>query len=94
MSYFDKKFPEILNNLNEEDILIITADHGCDPGTPSTDHSREYIPFLICGKPVKAGTNFRTCSTFADIAATILDIFDVPSGTVAGTSMRKDILIE
>ena len=54
---------------------MITADHGCDPSTPSTDHSREYTPLILYGQPVKAGTNYGTRDTFADIAATILDYF-------------------
>ena len=65
---FDMQLPKILESLQEQDLLIITADHGCDPTTPSTDHSREYVPLLVYGgKPVNLGTR----ATFADIAATI-----------------------
>jgi len=65
---FDAQLPQILESLREQDLLIITADHGCDPTTLSTDHSREYVPLLVYGgKPVNLGTR----STFADIAATI-----------------------
>jgi phosphopentomutase len=92
LAYFDGKYPEILNNLNEEDFLIITADHGCDPDTLSTDHSREYIPLVISGACVKTGVNCHTRATFADIAATILDIFDLPS-SLPGISMKKEIII-
>ena len=69
---FDKKLPEILAALRPNDLLILTADHGCDPTTPSTDHSREYVPLIVYGantKPVNLGTR----ATFADITATIFD---------------------
>ena len=79
LSYFDSKLPEMLSLLGDNDILMITADHGCDPVTPSTDHSREYVPLLIYGKNVPAGVNFGTRSTFADVAATVLKQFGVES---------------
>ena len=65
--------------MTDEDILFITADHGCDPTTPSTDHSREYAPLLVYrkGKQVKAGVNLGTRETFADIGASIAEIFDI-----------------
>ena len=72
------KIPEIIDKLKDTDVLIITADHGNDPSTPSTDHSREYIPILIYGKEIKENVNIGTRKTFADISATILDIFDLP----------------
>lgn len=75
LTYFDGRLPELLAGLGEEDVLMITADHGCDPVTPSTDHSREYTPLVIYGAPVKAGANFGTRESFADIAATILSYF-------------------
>ncbi|NLZ83101.1 MAG: phosphopentomutase [Clostridiales bacterium] len=92
LSSFDEQLPRILEGLREDDILIVTADHGCDPSTPSTDHSREYIPFVAYGNRIKAGVNVGTRQTFADIAATILDYFDVPS-KVAGASFLNDIMI-
>jgi phosphopentomutase len=64
---FDRELPKIKAALRSDDLLIITADHGCDPTTPSTDHSREYVPLLVCG----ASGNLGTRKTFADIAATI-----------------------
>lgn len=77
LTYFDGRLPEILEKLREEDILMITADHGCDPGyTVSTDHSREYTPFLMYGKQVTPG-NLGTRDTFADIGATVLDRFGI-----------------
>jgi phosphopentomutase len=91
LTYFDSRLPGILEGLKEEDILMITADHGCDPSTPSTDHSREYIPLVIYGKNIKPSNNIGTRMTFADIAATILEYFDVKQ-EVAGTSFLKDIL--
>lgn len=75
LTYFDERLPELLAGLKSEDVLMITADHGCDPSTPSTDHSREYTPFVIYGVPVSAGKNFGTRESFSDIAATILSYF-------------------
>ncbi len=77
LTYFDERLPELLGKLRDEDILMITADHGCDPSTPSTDHSREYTPLVIAGKSIKSGCNFGTRESFADIAATILQYFGV-----------------
>ena len=73
LTSFDERLPQILAALKEEDILMITADHGCDPSTPSTDHSREYTPLVIAGAPVKAGINLGTRASFADIAASVLE---------------------
>ena len=91
LSYFDKRLPEIIEKLNDDDILMITADHGCDPVTPSTDHSREYIPLVVYGKKLKKGVNLGTRESFADIGATILDYFGLEI-TIDGTSFLKDIL--
>lgn len=91
LSEFDAKLPEILAGLREDDILMITADHGCDPATPSTDHSREYTPFLIYGSKVKPGMNLGTRPTFSDIAATILDYFDIKKET-EGNSFLSDFI--
>lgn len=77
LTYFDEKLPEFMNKMRDEDILMITADHGCDPGyLQSTDHSREYTPFLMYGKNIQA-QNLGTRDTFADIAATVLDYFGI-----------------
>ncbi len=84
LSYFDDKLPEIMENLGDEDMLIITADHGCDPAyTATTDHTREYIPLLIYGKNVKPG-NFHTRSTYADIAKTVLNYLGVEGDSLEG----------
>ncbi len=80
LSYFDGRLPEILDRMRPEDVLMLTADHGCDPGTPSTDHSREYTPFLMYGKTVP-GKNLGTRKTFADIGATALDYFGIQPKT-------------
>ncbi len=77
LTYFDRRLPEILHKMKEEDILMITADHGCDPSTPSTDHSREYTPLVMYGKKVPAGLNLGTRKTFADIGATVLRYFGI-----------------
>lgn len=73
---FDKRLPEIMAMLGEEDLLILTADHGCDPTTVSTDHSREYVPLLIYGKKVKKGVNLGIRSSFADLGATIAEYLE------------------
>ncbi len=73
ISYFDQKLPEMLAKLREDDLLMISADHGCDPVTPSTDHSREYVPWLVAGPRVRKGTDLGTLPTFADLSATVLD---------------------
>lgn len=91
LSYFDQRLPEIIDKLNDDDILMITADHGCDPVTPSTDHSREYIPLVIYGKKLREGVNLGTRNSFADIGATILDYFGLEV-SIDGTSFLKDIL--
>jgi phosphopentomutase len=77
LTYFDERLPELFEHLREDDILMITADHGCDPSTPSTDHSREYTPFVLYGKNIEAGKNYGTRDSFADIAATILQYFGI-----------------
>lgn len=77
LRYFDEKLPQIMGKLKPDDILMITADHGCDPGyTVSTDHSREYTPFIMYGKKVIPG-NLGTRKTFADIGATVLQYFSI-----------------
>ena len=72
LEYFDRKLPEIMDAMGDEDMLIITADHGCDPTTPSTDHSREYIPVLVWGRKIKP-VSLGTLPTFADIGASVVD---------------------
>ena len=74
---FDKWLSSFLPKLKEDDCVILTADHGCDPITPSTDHSREYIFALIYGKKIKSGINLGTRKTFADIGKSIADMFNI-----------------
>lgn len=90
LTAFDERIPEILGMLQDDDILMITADHGCDPITPSTDHSREYTPLVVYGKNIKSGVNLGTRESFADIAATILNYFDLEAD-IAGESMLSEI---
>lgn len=86
LTFFDEKLPEILGKLREEDILMITADHGCDPAyTATTDHTREYTPFLMYGRQLSPA-NRGTRKTFADIGATVLQYFGI-SPAFAGESM-------
>ena len=91
LEYFDSKLPEIIENLKQDDILIITADHGCDPSTPSTDHSREYIPVIVYGKSLKSNIDLGIRKTYADISATVLDYFDLEN-LKYGTSFKNEIL--
>ncbi len=89
---FDKRLPEIIDNLKEDDVLIITADHGNDPTHEGTDHTREYVPVLIYGEKVSEGVNLGTLSSFADIGATTADILqaDMPEyGTSFLNRIRK-----
>lgn len=86
LTYFDERLPEILEKMREEDILMITADHGCDPSTPSTDHSREYTPLVMYGKNVPAGKNYGTRTSFSDIGATVLNYFGIEK-KIAGESL-------
>lgn len=72
---FDAVLPDILEAMEEEDILVLTADHGCDPTTPSTDHSREYVPVLFYGKKLKQNVNLGTGKSFADIGQTVAEFF-------------------
>ena len=89
---FDQRLPEITGAMKDEDILIITADHGCDPTTESTDHSREYVPLLVYGKPVKKGINLHTRESFSDIAATVAEYLGVDA-EIEGKSFLREILI-
>lgn len=91
MTEFDRYLGEFMKNMRDEDMLIITADHGCDPSTPSTDHSREYVPMIVCGDGIKAGVDLGTRSTFADISATVLDYLGVDKEDTAGESFLSKV---
>ena len=88
---FDSFLTKFIKDMRDDDVLLITADHGCDPSTPSTDHSREYTPMLIYGKSIKSGVNLGTRASFSDISATVLEYFGVPQGATKGTSFLKQV---
>lgn len=77
LAYFDEKLPEIMGKMRDDDVLMLTADHGCDPAyLATTDHTREYTPFIMYGKKIAPG-NLGTRKTFADIGATVLQYFGI-----------------
>lgn len=88
---FDKRIPEIMEVMKKEDVLIITADHGCDPTTRSTDHSREYIPLLVYGKSIKNSVNIGMRQCFCDIGKTVLDILKIDNN-LYGKSFKEKLI--
>ncbi len=89
---FDARLAQLLPRLRPDDLLVITADHGNDPTTPSTDHSREHVPVLLYGTRVRAGVDLGTRATFADLGQTLAEVFGV--GPLAhGTSFLSDIIV-
>jgi len=88
---FDNRVPEIISNMSEEDVLIFTADHGCDPTTESTDHSREYVPVIAYGKQIKSGASIGVRKSFCDIGKTVLDLLSVEND-LYGESFAKEII--
>ena len=91
LSYFDEKLKLITQKMRKDDVLIITADHGCDPTTSSTDHSREYTPMIVFGENIKSGVNLGTRCGFYDIGATILEYLGLENN-IDGKSFLKEIL--
>lgn len=87
---FDARLPEIIEAMRDEDILIINSDHGCDPTTKGTDHTREYIPILVYGKRLESNVYLGERKTFADIGATIAEIFGTKKLDI-GTSFFNQI---
>ncbi len=88
---WDARLPEIMNKMTEKDLLIITADHGCDPVTPGTDHTREYVPLIFYGKGIKRNVNLGTVKSFASIGQTVARIFG--AGELAiGTDLLDEII--
>ncbi|MCR5233701.1 MAG: phosphopentomutase [Lachnospiraceae bacterium] len=88
VAYFDDKLPQIMGKMRDDDVLMITADHGCDPAfTKTTDHTRECVPFLMYGRNVRSG-NLGIRDTFADIAATVLDYLGIHGGNAGGSLLR------
>lgn len=90
LEYFDDRLPDIISNMKPDDILFITADHGCDPTTTSTDHSREYVFLLGCGQKTSC-VNLGTRSTYSDLASTIAEYLDIKAD-IKGTSFLKEII--
>ena len=86
---FDAQIPQIMEKMGDEDILILTADHGCDPCHTGTDHTREHTPLLVWGKGLRSGVNLGTRATFADISATVLDFFGV-ANTLKGETFLDE----
>ena len=90
LNAFDVQLGRFLAQMHQEDLLLITADHGCDPGYPGTDHTREYTPCLCYGKVLKKGVDLHTRESFADIAATVAEALGI-SHTGAGKSFYQEI---
>ena len=88
---FDVQLGTFMGHMREDDVLMITADHGCDPGAPGTDHTREYVPLLVYGAPIRQGLNLGTYPTFAMIGATVADMFGAGL-TTKGESLLPRIL--
>lgn len=88
---FDVRLKDIIELMRKDDVLILTADHGCDPTTESTDHSREYIPVVVFGDSIKSGVNLGTRSSFSDIGKTVLDILNIEND-IEGESFKDKIL--
>lgn len=86
---FDARIPELISSLGEEDLLIITADHGNDPVHHGTDHTREYVPLLVYHKGIATGSHLGIRSTFADIGATIADNFGVQPPAIGESFLSK-----
>ncbi|MFN4111968.1 MAG: phosphopentomutase, partial [Ignavibacteria bacterium] len=86
---FDNYLPEIINSMNENDILFITADHGNDPTYPGTDHTRELVPLLVYGKKIKSDVDLGLRETFADLAQTICDFYEIPNNLKGKSFLDK-----
>ena len=89
MTTFDSELGEFLKRMRADDLLMITADHGCDPAAKGTDHTRENVPLILHGTRIKAGVNLGTLSTFADIASTIAETFNVSFETQGRSFLRR-----
>jgi phosphopentomutase len=87
---FDEHLAEMLGYLRDDEMCMVTADHGNDPTTKSTDHSREYVPLLVAGRRVRAGADLGTRETFADVGATLAELFGVKP-LAAGTSFLREV---
>jgi len=87
---FDRWLPECLAALRNDDLLIVTADHGCDPTTPGSDHTREYVPLLVWSPAMARGMALGVRPTFADVAATVAEVFGVAAAS--GQSFRRELV--
>lgn len=90
LNVFDTQLATLLTHLRENDMLIVTADHGCDPATESTDHSREYIPMLVYGNGIRP-VNLGIRNGFSDLAQTVCEVLGVNADSLAGTSFVAEI---
>jgi phosphopentomutase len=88
---FDVQLGTFMEHMREDDVLMITADHGCDPGAPGSDHTREYVPLLVYGAQIRKGVNLGTYPTFAMIGATVADMFGAGL-TTKGESLLPRVL--
>ena len=88
---FDKRLTQIIEQLKEKDLLIITADHGCDPTVAGTDHTRENVPLLVYGPDFRSGVDLGSRQTFADAGATIAQHLGISSYDLAGVSFYQDL---
>lgn len=91
ISAFDEWLPQLMKKMRPEDLLMITADHGCDPGyTKTTDHTREYVPYLLYGTPLRHGVDLGTRYCFGTVANTVCEYLDVPAD-LAGCGVLNEI---
>jgi phosphopentomutase len=88
---FDHSLPDIMKAMKPDDLLIISADHGCDPTTESTDHSREHVPLLVYGPGLKAGVNLGLRSSFADVELTLAEYLGVQVKGINGQSFYSQV---
>ena len=91
LSEFDEWLGGFMQKMLPDDVLMITADHGCDPATPSTEHSREYIPLLVYGAKIKPGVNLGTRKSYADESKAILEMFGITDSKTDGESFLTEI---
>jgi phosphopentomutase len=91
---FDSELDTLLQSMKKDDLLFITADHGCDPTDVSTDHTREYVPLLVAGPSISAEKRLGTRTTFADLGATICDYLGVPRSGITGTSVLPQLGVQ
>ena len=91
---FDAELAGLLVELRPDDLLFITADHGCDPTDVSTDHTREYVPLIVAGPSITSGRSLGTRKTFADLGATLCDLLELPKSGLEGTSVLDELGVE